>query len=712
MADVTPIVASVQVDTGNASANLKGIKKDITEVKGALNEAGAAAKGAGKDVEGAGGSFGKLKEQISAVPGPLGQAGEGVGKLNTAFKALLANPIVLILSAIVAVLVLIYKAFVNTFEGGEKVEQVFAGIKAVGQSLLDNLEKIGSAIIKLFAFDFSGAIKDIKEVGDAAANAYNKMAALTKTAQELAREQATNDLEQAERAKRLAILREQATDEDVPLAKRKAALKDLQKASEENAKEDIDLAKRTTENKIAQLTLEKDGDKKNFIEIQKIKADQIRVETDNANELRRINKQLTAAEKQENAERAANNKAAAEAAKAEREKLAAFNAQLLKLQQDNDLSLIKDGYQKELQALANKIAGEKAANQKAFQDKKLTKQQEKQLDSALDVQLALQTQAITDKHNKEIEKKEVDFQKELAGIRNKTSVDAITDARQSELAQLEIGYQEKLAQAIDHYKDDSAKLAEIKAALDAQLKAAQEKAQEKFQKEDDKKAFLVAEEKQKAIIAAKNLDFQGKLDAVSAEQDLVQQAFDNKIISELEYNTKVAALAEARKTIKQEEMDLAFKAADVVSGLLDAVAEAAGKQTAIGKGLAVASATINTIESAVKSFNAFASIPIVGPALGAVAAAAALVSGYSNVKKILSVQVPGQGGGGSSSGAGATAPVIPAPIAPTAQTTQLGAKSISEVGNAAVGRSYVLESDGASASERNARLNRAARLGG
>ncbi len=273
MADSNPIVAaSVSVDTGNSKTNVAGLNKETTALKNTLADTSKAAKTAGKDIESAGGSFGKLKEQAASVPGPLGAATEGAGKLNTALKVLAANPVLAILTAIVAVCALIYKAFTNTFEGGEKVEQVFAGIKAAGQSLLDNLDKIGTALLQISKLDFSGAIKTMKGIADAAGDAYSKMSQLTKQAQELAREQATNDLDQAERAKKLAILREQSTDEDVPVAKRKAALKELQAASEENAKEDIDLAKRTAENKIAQLTLEKDGEKKNFIEIQKIKS--------------------------------------------------------------------------------------------------------------------------------------------------------------------------------------------------------------------------------------------------------------------------------------------------------------------------------------------------------------------------------------------------------------------------------------------------------
>jgi hypothetical protein len=62
----------------------------------------------------------------------------------------------------------------------------------------------------------------------------------------------------------------------------------------------------------------------------------------------------------------------------------------------------------------------------------------------------------------------------------------------------------------------------------------------------------------------------------------------------------------------------------------------------MGKKAAIAQATIHTFESAVSAFNAMASIPIVGPALGAVAAAAAIAAGMNNISQISSQKFSGQ----------------------------------------------------------------------
>lgn len=714
MSDNKIIGASIQVNTGNSDEQVNKLAKDTQNLNDQLDKTSATAAKTGEQVKGAGTNFGKLKDQMSALPGPLGQATTGVSSLSKGFTALLANPVGAILAAIVATLYLLYKAFTNTFEGAQKVEQVFAGIKAAGQALLDNLEKIGSAIVKIFSFDFSGAMDDINAVVDAAGNAYNAMAKLTKTAQELKKEQLQNDLDAAERAAKLAKLREQATDDTVSLAKRKAALKELKADAEENAKGDLDLARRTAENKIAMLTLEKDGAKKNAEEITKIKIEQINGEVENANQLRTINKQITAAEKQELAERKAAQQAANEFAKAERQKLIEFNNKLLSLQNENTLSQLQAGYDRELKQLQIKIANEKRANQLAFEDKKLTKAQQSQLDAQLDIQLDVQKAELDKKRNEEAAKKEADFQKELGAIKGKAAIASIIDTRQTERVQLEIGYEEKLQDAIARYQNDQAKLQQIKLALDEQLRLEQEKLDEKFRVEDEKKAFEIQEQKNERTIANKLLDTETRIAAVDNEQALLEYAFDNKIIAETEYNSRVAQLAEARKQIKQDELEHNLMIAGAIADGFGTLSEIAGKQTVAGKALAIAQTTINTIKSGIAAFAGMVqAIPgPVGIALGVVAAAGAVAAGVAAVKKIVAVQVPGQGGGGGAAPSNLQLPT--APVAPTAQSTLIAGGAERDINTIAKtnGRAYVLNADVQNENERQVKLERAATLGG
>jgi hypothetical protein len=711
MADKQIIAAKVSVDTGNSNQNLKEVNESSKATAASLDKLSATAKNTGKDIDVSSNKFNNLKNTISSVPGPVGQSVAGINTLQSAFKALLANPIGLIITGIVLAFTALYKIFTNTFEGAQKVEQAFAGIKAAAQAVFDNITKLASAIAKFFTFDFSGAIKDIKEVVSAAEEAYDAMSNLVAEQQKLKAEQLQNDLEQAERARQLAILREQATDGDTPVAERKKALLELKTAAEENAKSDIDLAKRVTENKIKQLTLEKDGELKNREEINKLKIDQINVETQNANELRRINKQITAIDKEEQAKRKEQAQKAAQESRELRQREYEYNKNLLKLQQENELLSIKDAGEKELLQIKFRNEEQRAEATKNFNEGKLNRLQYDALILEYAETAHQQRLAATDRQNKELIKKEEDFAKELASIKTKTALAGITDQRQLERVQLQIGFEERLNDAIKRYKDDNDKLIEVRAALEEQNRAERQKLEARFKLEDDKKKFEQQEAQFQKTLEDENASYLRKLEAIKIEEALIQEAFDNRLLSEADFNKKKEALTEARIKLDEAESESKQKTISAIGNALGQLSELIGKQTVVGKGLAVAQATIATIQSAVSSYNSLANIPYVGPVLGGIAAAAAVASGVANVKKILAVQVPGQGGGGGSAPSPQT-PTQAAPILPAQQGVRLDADSLNNIGNAAAGRTYVLDQDVANNRERNERLNRAARLGG
>ncbi|MFT3679432.1 MAG: hypothetical protein QM791_04115 [Ferruginibacter sp.] len=611
------VAATLQVNTGTSNENIKEVNKNLNEVKSNLANTSAQAGKTGKDIESGAGSFGKLKSQIANLPGPLGQASQGVTSLTGAFKALLANPVGLILTALVGILTLLYKAFTNTFEGANKVEQVFAGIKATAQSLLDNLGKVASAIKNVFTFNFSGAKKDIEEVAGAAKKAFTEMSRLTAEAQKLKKEQLDNDLDQAEREKKLAILREQALDSDVPVKERIKLLRELKTASEENSKSDIDLAKRTAENQIAQLTLQKDGARKNQEEITKIKIEQIRVETDNANELRRIGKALSAAEKQEADQR----------------------KELLKEQADK----------------------QKEANEKY---KEYLKEKKKLQDEQNKLQADFR-EAVRKGNEDEAKELEARFE---AGKKEDERIAQAEADRLKNNEKLRLENRKKLAEleALNNPDDPAKKIALIQSNLELELQA------------------IAEGDLQRQVLAKKASDEVLKIrqQEVDAKKQLAEVERQNE-------EAKVAAIGQTFGTL----------------------ADLAGKQTVIGKTFAIIQTTIDTYQSAIAAYKSLAGIPVVGPALGAIAAAGAIKNGLDAVKRITAVQVPGGGGGSSAATPSLSAPA--APLAPQQRSTDIDAAAANNAGNAAQPvRAYVLDTDSIDNRERNYRLNRAAKLGG
>ena len=709
------IAATIQVDTGNSNANVQELNKSTDSLQSKLDVLTEKNKLAGKTADETGGNFGKLKDQMSALPGPLGKAGEGVDKLGSAFKALLANPVVLVIAAIVAGLAFLYKAFTNTFEGGQKVEQVFAGIKAAAEVVVDRILDLGGAVIKFFSGDFKGALADAKKavtgVGDEISTTYNKVAGLTKQIQQLNRDQSTDDLEKKKRETRLALLREQLNDESVSVKEKKKIAMELRDDQIANAKDDLERTTKLVNAKIALLKIGKDAEKKNFEEINALQGQLADVQTQNAMEGVRTNKVIRNLDKQDMAERKAAAAEANAAAKAARQNLVDFTDKLRKIQQENTLLSIKDAYSKELVALQNKIAEEKEANKRAFEDRKITKQQELILNKAVDAQGKLQLDELNDKHNKEVAAKEEAFQADLNKITQKTRLDSIGDIRKKELVQLQIGYEDKLNQAIKTYKDDAVKFQAIKNALDKDLKAEQDRLDAKNKKEDDKKKFELAEQALKGKVDDKNSPFALRKAALDAELKLDKDNFDNKVITELEYNNKVKELS--AKRIEIDDLETAHKKAQIneISGTLTALADLVGKQTIAGKALGIATALINTYQGASEAIKQKSTLPSPFDVIAKVANVAAIIGvGLATVKSIVAVQVPGDGGSGSVGSAPSISPA--APIAPPQAATQLNQSSINGIGNATSGRIYVLDSDVEKNRVRNERLNRAARLGG
>ena len=123
-------------------------------------------------------------------------------------------------------------------------------------------------------------------------------------------------------------------------------------------------------------------------------------------------------------------------------------------------------------------------------------------------------------------------------------------------------------------------------------------------------------------------------------------------------NAKIALYAEgtqARMDAEQElldfeqekqqegvEIEKATQAAklDVASQTFGNLAAIFGEASGVGKAAAIAQTTIDTYAAAQAAYKSMAGIPVVGPALGAVAAAAAVAGGIANVKKITAIGDP------------------------------------------------------------------------
>jgi flagellar biosynthesis protein FliQ len=154
------------------------------------------------------------------------------------------------------------------------------------------------------------------------------------------------------------------------------------------------------------------------------------------------------------------------------------------------------------------------------------------------------------------------------------------------------------------------------------------------------------------------------------ERAILEAAHQSTLLLDAKFYTDKKALEAADTANKkenaesQEEIEKRKQAARqqylaAGANTLKQAASLLGESTDAGKAAAIAAATIETYQSAVSSYNSLSGIPIVGPALGAVAAGVAVASGIANVKKILSVKTPKGGGGGGNVPSGGGAPSAP-----------------------------------------------------
>jgi hypothetical protein len=145
----------------------------------------------------------------------------------------------------------------------------------------------------------------------------------------------------------------------------------------------------------------------------------------------------------------------------------------------------------------------------------------------------------------------------------------------------------------------------------------------------------------------------------------------------------------------------------VVTNALSIASNIIGRQTAAGKVLAVAEATINTLVAGTAALKAIKTAKTPIEALAGIATMAAVIaSGFKTVKEIVKVKVPGGAGGSAGS---ITPPTFNAPVLPQAESTRLDQGQINQIGNAA-SRAFVVESDITGNQEKIKRLNRQARI--
>lgn len=200
---------------------------------------------------------------------------------------------------------------------------------------------------------------------------------------------------------------------------------------------------------------------------------------------------------------------------------------------------------------------------------------------------------------------------------------------------------------------------------------------------------------------------QAKIDAEIALNEFLEQSRQTNI-------TRDKEIAEAQKNIDEAALEAKKKTLEKVENALNQLSNIAGESTVAGKGLAIASATINTYRGVTDALAATTATPF-DTALKFINAAAILSNGLKTVKNIIGVKIPkvqgGAGAGGASSPSGAAISQPPAfNVVGQGGTNQL-AQVIGEQTQQPV-QAYVVANDVTSAQSLQRNIQSEAGIGG
>jgi len=131
------------------------------ELNEQINTLSSSLKGTEEGIGNNSRSFGNYEKALAGLPAPLQNATSGVAGLGKQFLALLANPVVLVITAIVGAIVLLAKSFTKSEEGANKVNKAMTVVASLFAKVLKVIEPLASFLVDV-------VIKAFEDLGKAA----------------------------------------------------------------------------------------------------------------------------------------------------------------------------------------------------------------------------------------------------------------------------------------------------------------------------------------------------------------------------------------------------------------------------------------------------------------------------------------------------------------------------------------------------------------
>ncbi len=675
MTEKKVIAAEIIVETGNSAKTVGDLKKEIQGVSDGATSAG---------VKGSQG-IGKLTDSFSSLSPAAKKATEGAGMLTNALNVLKAHPVIAVFAGLVGIVVALFQRFKNMEGVADSLGKAWGTLSGIFDKFINGiLTPLIEGFTKLVELFTNGLVSILDTLGISSKKTAERFGEITEALDDLQDAEKDAALAMAESNRKLQEAREIAGDANVPIKERIAALKEAGRIE----KEELDKVVKMNQLK-AQLTMESIamelGARQGLIDMIKsgsleqlkaARAELASLKNVDKEKLYAIDQMIIAAED-----------AGAKSAKVGKKTQSAITS-----------------LEKEEEGKREAIRKEAADKRKAAKEKELAEEKKyQQLKSEFTNKQRLAD--LKNEFDRDAEKVRQDFKKKEEEI----NLLKISNAKKKEL--IDLHNKELIAQLneinakrLEKINEHNAKVAEdlakrqAKELEDAAKKAEKEQQAENLRIEKDKKRRFAQAE------LAKELADQG-LTPEQLELQTLQETYEKKYAL-AKGNEELLRKLKKQYNEDKEKLDELHnqKQLQSLGDSLGKVSEIVGKQTATGKVMAVAEATINTLVAGTNALKAIKTAKSPIEAIAGIATMAAVIAaGFKTVKAITAVQVPGGGG------AGGSAPSISAPVLPQAATTTLNQGQINQIGNTAA-RAFVLETDVSGNQERIKRLNRAARI--
>lgn len=630
------------------------INQDIKNTINQLNIFGTSSEEAGEQTR----NNAEGTQQLSLAQRDLaGGFNVATGAARVFTLALAATGIGLIIGAIV-LLIGYFKTFDPLIDG---IEQAFSAVGAAVRTLQQGLVSIFSSFQNLGKF-LANPIAGLKDLAGAMGEAASAAADLKERQQELEDAQRIQSVANKKQEGEINRLILQSKDRSKTEQERIDLLNRAEKINQDNFKQNQKLSQEQTDTAIeaarisGQLT---DNEIKNLQRLGtayavkllnegKITEDEVKLIEDaesqkieiynrsTAEQEKIINRRNAQIEKQEaDAKKAAEDLAKRQEKAIEAEKKRSEVA-IKAMQTELDYYLESQGERKK--SMQDQLAIDKevmkqslAINKAEFDAKKLTRREYELANLEVTNEFASKQVDAT------IENANIEF--ELFKLNNQRKIDE-NQFFSDELYNQELDRINKLAEA----EAAQQTLAFEKGLINAQEYALAIAQVDKTQQEANDEASKNREQAKKEQQAA-DIAIQDELNAERFEYDLaLQMERYNREYAErkaqAEKNGADMLAFEQAEALKKKAIEKGVQdnKLSLASSTLNNLSSILGKESAAGKAVAVAQATIDTYRAATAAYASLAGIPIVGPALGAIAAGAAIGAGLANVKKITAVK--------------------------------------------------------------------------